>query len=232
MAISKKMECHEDLKARILKMDLEPGAELDETQVSRAYGLSRTPLREVLQALAGEGFVRLQRNRGASVASMEVETLRALMRSAPLVLVNVARLAADDRSAAHLEVLTERQAALVASLETGDAAAAALADHGFHLGLGEAAGDPYLMPALRRILVDQTRLSQGFFGPSGKKEKKLVKKALATHDALVAAVMAQDAVAAAEAALARWALTRERLERLVTPAALPVDVTVSEGETA
>lgn len=229
MAISRKAQCDEDLRARILRLDLAPGAELDETQVARAYGLSRTPLREVFQVLAAEGFLRSEPNKGARVAGMEVDALRALMRSAPLVLVNVARLAAEARTPAHLDGLTARQAALVAAIDGEDAGAAALADHGFHLGLGEAAGDPYLMPALKRMLVDQTRLSQGFFGPSGKKEKKLVKKALATHDALIAAVAAQDVAAAAEAALARWALTRERLERMVTPEPLPVDVPVESG---
>ena len=50
-------------------MELAPGAELDETQVATAYGLSRTPLREVFQVLGGEGYLRLEHNRGARVAA-------------------------------------------------------------------------------------------------------------------------------------------------------------------
>ena len=45
--------CYEDLKLRILRMDLEPGVVLEEASLAARYALSRTPLREVLQRLAG-----------------------------------------------------------------------------------------------------------------------------------------------------------------------------------
>lgn len=46
---------YEDLKRQILIMELDPDEYLDELQLSKSYGLSRTPVREVLQRLAGEG---------------------------------------------------------------------------------------------------------------------------------------------------------------------------------
>ena len=64
----KKTACYEDLKQRILALDIAPGAALDEIQLCDAYGLSRTPLREVFRRLAGEGYVTLEANRGASTA--------------------------------------------------------------------------------------------------------------------------------------------------------------------
>ncbi|MEM1303052.1 MAG: GntR family transcriptional regulator, partial [Pseudomonadota bacterium] len=55
--------CLDDLKRRILALDLAPGAALDEAGLTQTYGMSRTPLREVLQRLAGAGFIMLEDNR-------------------------------------------------------------------------------------------------------------------------------------------------------------------------
>ncbi len=59
--LNKKDAALADLQARILKLDLAPGSGLEEAPLCALYGLSRTPLREVLQRLAGLGFVALDR---------------------------------------------------------------------------------------------------------------------------------------------------------------------------
>ena len=67
---SKKTQCIEDLRRRVLTEALEPGVYLDETELAETYGISRPPLREVLRQLAGEGYVVLHETRGAKVAPM------------------------------------------------------------------------------------------------------------------------------------------------------------------
>ncbi|NNF77364.1 MAG: GntR family transcriptional regulator, partial [Rhizobiales bacterium] len=47
------------LRRRILTLDLEPGQSLDEATISREYALSRTPVRDVLRQLAGEGYLTI-----------------------------------------------------------------------------------------------------------------------------------------------------------------------------
>lgn len=56
MSGSAKIQCLDDLRNRILSLDIAPGSDLDELRLCDHYGISRTPLREVLQRLAGEGF--------------------------------------------------------------------------------------------------------------------------------------------------------------------------------
>ena len=58
MEKDRKYEALEALKMRILMLDIAPGSDLDKSSLSEAYGISRTPLREVLQRLAGEGYVQ------------------------------------------------------------------------------------------------------------------------------------------------------------------------------
>lgn len=228
MAASTKSTCLEDLKSRILRMDLAPGSDLDETFLAARYGLSRTPLREVFQVLAGEGYIQLQMHRGARVTGLEFATMRGFFQTAPLIFTSVARLAAEHRAEADPALLRAALAKLVSATDAEDGPLAALESHGFHTEIGRMAGNPYMLPALARMLIDHTRLAQGFYAPSGKKEKKLVKKAVQQHEALVTAIETGSPEAASEAALLLWDVKRTRLEAFLQPEPLPVDLPQSE----
>ena len=58
------------LRHAILTQTMVPGEDLDEATLSDRWQLSRTPLRDVLRQLAGEGYVEIRENRGARVAEM------------------------------------------------------------------------------------------------------------------------------------------------------------------
>ena len=47
-----KATLHETLKRQILTLELAPDQDLDETSLSETYGISRTPVRDVLRQLA------------------------------------------------------------------------------------------------------------------------------------------------------------------------------------
>ncbi|MFN7052492.1 MAG: GntR family transcriptional regulator, partial [Gemmobacter sp.] len=50
---------YEDLRRRIIDFDLPPDMTLDRNDLTEAYGISLTPLREALQKLHVEGLVRI-----------------------------------------------------------------------------------------------------------------------------------------------------------------------------
>ena len=54
-----KVALYEDLKRHILTMELDPDELLDEAALTAQYGLSRTPVREIFQRLAGEGYLEI-----------------------------------------------------------------------------------------------------------------------------------------------------------------------------
>ncbi len=58
------------LRDLINEGDLPPGLRLTEKDLCARFGVSRTPLREALKVLAGEGLVELLPNRGARVAKL------------------------------------------------------------------------------------------------------------------------------------------------------------------
>ncbi|MEM7243564.1 MAG: GntR family transcriptional regulator [Pseudomonadota bacterium] len=223
MPLSSKDKALSDLRLRILSTDIAPGADLDEARLSDTYGISRTPLREVLQKLAGEGFVMLAPNRGAKVASMDLSTMRSFFQTAPMIYASIARLAAGARNEEQMRDLKEVQAQFRQALLEQDSGAAALANHRFHALIGEMAHNVYLSAALQRLLIDHTRMSQTFYAPASDDDRALVETAADQHDAMIAAIEAQDAETVVQLTLDHWDLSRNRMERFVRPDPLPME---------
>ncbi|WP_298676652.1 GntR family transcriptional regulator [uncultured Lentibacter sp.] len=219
-----KSDCLEDLRRRILSTELEPGLDLDEARLSEHYQMSRTPLREVLQRLQGEGYVVMSENRGAKVASMDIAVLRMFFQTAPMIYANIAQLACENRSAAQLDALKLAQLDFARAARSSNAAQSALANHRFHAVIGEMAQNVYLLASLARLQIDHTRMSQTFYRPAAPAERLLVMKAIEQHDAMIAALEAREGALAIDLTLQHWDLSRDRMERFVRPDPLPVDV--------
>ncbi|MGC3937547.1 GntR family transcriptional regulator [Roseobacter sp. EG26] len=219
-----KDECLDDLKHRILSTDLAPGSDLDETALAEHYGISRTPMREVLHRLAGAGYISSTENRGSKVASMDIGTMRTFFQTAPMIYANIASLAAEARTGPQLEDLKEAQRAFTKATAANDAQTAALANHHFHAVIGQMAHNPYLVASLGRLLIDHTRLSQRFYRPASEEEERRIEKAGEQHDAMISAIEAYEAPLALDLSLQHWDLSRDRMERYVRPDPLPVDV--------
>lgn len=212
-----------DLRRRILTLELEPGIHLDETSLSRAYGISRTPLRDVFRHLAGEGFIQLRDNRGAVVAPMDHKTLRVFFQTAPLIYVAVARLAAENAQPAQIDDLRAMQTAMTTAVDRGEANDIVYCHNQFHMSVGEMAANPYLLPSLQRLLIDHSRIGHSFWhGPVAHRDSFL-ERVVGRQDSLIDRLASRDAEAAAEAAIDVWNLSRAYLEQAVRPDPLPID---------
>lgn len=225
----RKETAYAELQAQILKLDLPPGTTLEETPIATRFGLSRTPMREVFQRLAAEGFVDLEPGRGASVADINLRKLRQFFQAAPLLHALIARLAAQAATPKSEQALRVAQGNVIKARVSRNAAALALADHGFHRTLCRIAGNPYLGPALERLLIEQTRMSQGFFAAKGKEGSAQIDRAVDEHEALIEAVMARDAGRAVALTMAHWEPIRAHIERHVQPEPLADEVGAMDG---
>ena len=214
----------DDLTKRILATELAPGMALDETHMAKTYALSRTPLREVLQRLAGQGYVVQERNRGAKVAPMDIKTMRVFFQTAPMVYAAIGQLAAETRTPEQLSSLKTAQRNFCRATAQGDTQASALANHVFHQIIGEMAQNPYLTAALDRLLIDHTRLSQTFYRPKSDEDRGRIGKASQQHDAMIAAIEAQEPAVMVDLTLKHWDLSRDRMEAFVRPDPLPIDI--------
>jgi DNA-binding GntR family transcriptional regulator len=59
------------IRRAIITGELRPGERLRQDDIADEFGVSRIPVREALIALDGEGWVRLESNRGARVTGLE-----------------------------------------------------------------------------------------------------------------------------------------------------------------
>ncbi|MEO0959675.1 MAG: GntR family transcriptional regulator, partial [Pseudomonadota bacterium] len=163
MVLSSKERLYRDLQRRILTLDLPPGAHLDETRLSEEYGISRTPLRDIFRQLDGEGYIEIRENRGTIVSPMGHKTMRDFYLAAPMIYSAVARLAARNAMPADIAMLRDVQDEFRASVEGGDLDGMVYWNDRFHFLIGQIADNPYLMPSLRRLLIDHARIGQTFW---------------------------------------------------------------------
>lgn len=84
-------EVYRELRHRIIHLDLPPGTRLREQALAREFGVSRTPIRRVLDRLAHEGLVTIMAGSGASVSLVNFQQLREVWA----LRVKIAELVAD-----------------------------------------------------------------------------------------------------------------------------------------
>nr|WP_321250874.1 GntR family transcriptional regulator [uncultured Ruegeria sp.] len=219
---SRKADLREHLKVSILTLRLCPGADLDEAHLSDAFGLSRTPLREVFRQLAGEGYLDLRTNRSARVSEMSYTTLRDFFLAAPMVYGAILRLAALNATPRQIDDLKVAQQKFKEALRTGSPEDRALANNRFHEVTGEMSANVYLLPSFNRLLIDHARIGMTFYRPQSVEMTENLSEASRQHDAIIAAIEARDEAAASQLATDHWNLSRDQIALFVMPEALNV----------
>jgi DNA-binding GntR family transcriptional regulator len=218
--ISPKEALYQDLKRSILTMKRAPGSDIDEVKLAAEYGLSRTPLREVLRRMAGEGYLDLRENRGAQVSAMSHSTLRNFFLAAPMIYAATTRLAAQNAKAEQVEMLKEVQRKFRAAVDSGNIEDRVFYNDRFHALIGEIADNIYLTPSLRRLLIDHARIADTFYRPRSTAMRKSLASAADQHDQMIEAIESGDEDRAAQLAIDHWELSRGMIEMFVTPKGL------------
>jgi DNA-binding GntR family transcriptional regulator len=226
MVKSGKNGLYDDLKRQILTMELDPDEDLDEVDLSERYGVSRTPVREIIRRLAGEGYVEVRENRGARVAPMNHSTLRNFFLVAPMVYAAIGRLAVQNFKPRQLTDLKHTQERFRTAANSNDAPSMVLENNRFHEIMGEMSGNVYLQPSLSRLLIDHARIGHTFFRPRNADMEKRLRLAVEHHDAFIAAIAAHDEDAVVGLVFEHWELSREDMEMFIAPQGLKADALV------
>ena len=130
------------LRREILAGEFAPGEELSLTDLGARFGVSRTPVREALQALASEGLIQLRMNRGAIVQKIDDKfimdhfEIRALLESE-----------AAARATKHLEQLlpmAQLHRSMLERISTVEQEEFVAYNQTFHMSLWEAADSQLL----------------------------------------------------------------------------------------
>lgn len=210
----------ETLKRQILTLELEPDHDLDEVQLSAKYGISRTPVRDVLRRLAGEGYVEIRENRGARVIPMNHATLRDFFLVAPLIYEAVGRLAVQNFRIDEMEQLKACQERFRAAVAAGEPDAMVVENCMFHGIVGAMAHSAFLRPSFNKLLIDHARIGHTFFRPRNDGMRANLATAAAHHDQFIAAIGERDEAGVVRLVQAHWELSRSDMEMFIAPARL------------
>jgi DNA-binding GntR family transcriptional regulator len=139
---------YERIRGYVLGGDVPPGARLGQVELAERFGISRTPVREALRRLAGEGLVDFHSNRGFRVTDLGLDAVLRRMEVRSLVEPGIARLAAQRRTEEDLQHLRD----VIASQEgANDGISAHDASRDFHIVLAHASGNEELVRVLNSL---------------------------------------------------------------------------------
>ena len=150
---------YEQIKSKILHMELLPGAHISEEALSRELHISRTPIRDGLRMLEADGLVVIQKNKGAFVADYsqeEIKNIGTIRLAQDILSAQLAIYYGNEADFARLNQLADRCEDSAAS---GNKFGRIQTDLDFHLAITQISGNQILVQQqyaiYQRILLVQ-----------------------------------------------------------------------------
>jgi len=208
------------LRKEIISLELPPGSDFDEADNVRRLGISRTPLREAVVRLAGEGLIRLLPNRGARVSPMEWDDIREHLEAFELMQRLVSRWAAARRTEEDIAEITRLRDAFQKASEAKDPEAMAEENWEFHAAIARSSKNARVSRFYLQLLTENLRISRLAMGPDHYVSQNAylshIGLILQEHDALVEAIIAGDSDRADELARSHTELARKRVTEVLS----------------
>jgi DNA-binding GntR family transcriptional regulator len=123
-----------ELRARILRGDIAPGAPVRQEDLAASLGVSRVPVREALRMLESEGHVTYIPHRGYRVTELDLDDLEEIYHLRALIEDDLARRALAHLDVDHVDSVRAAHGELAAAeqSDTSDPTTMAAANRAFH----------------------------------------------------------------------------------------------------
>jgi len=201
----------EELRAQladdIVRGALAPGRTLDEMELARRFGVSRTPVREAIRQLAASGLVETRPHRGAVVARPSHEHILGMFEAMAELEALCAGLAAERMNPTERRALEAVHEELRVLIQGGDPQRYHEANEQFHATIYAGAHNAYL--------AEMTLATRGRVQPFRRAQFRLLgrlAKSHVEHDRIVLAIVRGDRVGAASAMRAHIITVGEEYE--------------------
>ena len=154
VSVSASVRAYEVVKHDILTCRHQPGSALYEGDIASALGVSKTPVREALGALAQEGLVVATPRQGYRVSDITLADVQEIFQLRLLLEPAAAELAAERASPEQMQRLRE----LADPSADSGYEASVVRIRSFHAALAEASGNARLAATLATLLDGSQRL--------------------------------------------------------------------------
>jgi DNA-binding GntR family transcriptional regulator len=189
---------------------LKPGTHLDEIELAERFGVSRTPIREALSLLAGEGLVEIRPRRGAVVAQASTQRLVEMFEVMAELEAMCARLAARRITELDLQAMANAHQRCEIAVQAKDPDAYFYANEEFHMVLYSASHNAFL--------ADQARALQRKLRPYRRLQLRVrnrLQHSLQEHQNIMQALQDADAEGAVQATRSHVVVQGERFADLL-----------------
>lgn len=203
------------LRDEIISLRLAPGSDFEESEIVQRLGISRTPLREAVVRLSGEGLIRLLPNRGARVAPMEWTDIREHLEAFDVMQRLATRWAAARRSEEQLTRIARARDAFQVASDRREMELLADLNWDFHAEIGRGCGNSrieqfYLQQLTENLRISRMAMVYSYYDSDAAYAQHLG-RILEEHDALVEAIRGQDCERADTLATSHTGLARKRV---------------------
>lgn len=202
---------YEELRRRIMEMELEPGTPLLETELIDSLGFGRTPTREAIQRLASERLIVARPRQTPYVAPILAHELAEIIEMRFVLEVPAARYAALRATAPERDSLRRAAAQFCGGVASSNRQLVVDSDNEIHRLIVTSARNSYLADCMQRMAVFSRRLKR----LSSDNVDFANDAFLHCHDEMVAAICSGDSDGAAASATEHVLLFKRRLSRLV-----------------
>ncbi len=184
-----KQHVYEDIKQKIIEERLLPGQWLIERELCECYGLSRTPIREVLWRLYNDGLLHQESNRGFTVKRLTLDQVLDIFQLREAVEGMASRLASSKGSNGFMEGLREIKDKLLEVDIEQNSFAGIMLGRRLHNGIIEAAANG-LMSDIYEKLMNLTILTANIT----RKSVAIERASRDAHLAIIDALLSRDEV--------------------------------------
>jgi DNA-binding GntR family transcriptional regulator len=182
------------LREQVISLKRRPGEVISEALIAESYGVSRTPVREAILRLAGEGLVEIFPQSGIFVSRIPLSALPEAIIIRKALEETTVRMAAKQATASQLlalQSLLQRQREACA---VDDHDAFHEADELFHASIADIAGHPGIWALTLQVKVHVDRYRRVTLPQAGR-----IAGAIVEHEKIFAALEAHNPAAAVAA---------------------------------
>ncbi|HJB06403.1 MAG TPA: GntR family transcriptional regulator [Candidatus Enterocloster faecavium] len=147
-----KYHVYQDLKEKLIHCTYPPGSMLNEVQLASQYGLSRTPIREAINRLEMDGYVKVIPKKGIYVTDVSLNDVLQIFQTRLEIEPITLRLAIPYLNRDELMFFQKRFESEDLNLED-----AFRLDTAMHLFFVEHCGNAYLIEMMRKLFDDNTK---------------------------------------------------------------------------
>ncbi|MDQ0199169.1 GntR family transcriptional regulator [Neobacillus ginsengisoli] len=149
---SKEIEIYKKLKQAIIHQKLLPNIQLVEKEIAESFGVSRTPVRNVLRRLSYERLVKIIENKGAFVSCSSIEEAKEVFEMRRILEAQAVRKAcrlSTEEQLSELEKIVKEELNIYQHV---DYIEAIQMSGEFHLKIAEMAGNSYFYQYLEDLI--------------------------------------------------------------------------------